>query len=323
MSETDDLRKRLEALNRGPLADGADDLRSRIRRGLAKRRGAAAKARAPQAAPEPIVYRRDLPRRKAPPPRPVPEAGPFVALDEAVQGTEIVGPKGGRVFVVERPLGGPEGAWQGLCESLAGALADRRSGAWAQLTPMGLPDELCPEHLIFLDLETTGLGSTPLFLIGTMVWEGGGPLVRQFFARDYSEERAALAAFLELARERRLLVSFNGKSYDVPFLRARAAANGIACRFDPPHLDLLHVGRRLWKHELPDCRLQTLERHVCGRLRDDDIPGAFIPDAYHEYVRTGNAARMATVLEHNFLDLVTLAEILVHMPGGQSSDSGR
>ncbi|MHC5033463.1 MAG: ribonuclease H-like domain-containing protein, partial [Planctomycetota bacterium] len=168
--------------------------------------------------------------------------------------------------------------------------------------------------LIFLDLEATGLAGTPLFLVGTMVWEDEGFVVRQYFARDYSEERAVISLFLGVVARKRLLVSFNGKSFDLPYVRVRAAANGLPFEVNLAHFDLLHECRRVWRHALPDCRLQTLESHICGRHRHSDIPGAEIPDAYHEFVRTGNAAEIVEILDHNLLDLATLADLMVRLP---------
>jgi uncharacterized protein YprB with RNaseH-like and TPR domain len=327
MSKSDDLRKRLEALNRGPLAprgDGpgdAEELRGGMRKGLRGRRSPPGddRSKPPPAAgkpsPAPIVFRRDLPRYE-PAGSPVLSAiGPHVSLDEAAGGGEAVAPDGSRAYLVDRPVAEQDGPAAKLCQALADAVSRSASGLWAQVGRMVAPGELRVEDLIFLDLETTGLGSSPLFLIGAMVWDAGGLLARQYFARDYSEERAAVGCFMRLAEGRKLLVSFNGKSFDLPFLRMRAAANGLVCGFDPAHLDLLHAARRVWRHRVPDCRLQTLERLVCGRTRADDIPGHLIPDAYHEYVRTGNAARMVNVLEHNFLDLLTLVDLLVRLPG--------
>jgi uncharacterized protein YprB with RNaseH-like and TPR domain len=69
-------------------------------------------------------------------------------------------------------------------EALAGTGALHESGV------------LRPEELLFFDLETTGLSSSPLFLIGTMTWEGPGLVIRQYFARDYSQERAVVSLFL-------------------------------------------------------------------------------------------------------------------------------
>ena len=173
---------------------------------------------------------------------------------------------------------------------------------------------LLPADFIFMDIETTGLSGSPLFLVGVMIWENGGFEVRQFLARDYAEEGAVIASFIEACSDTRLLVTFNGKTFDLPFIRARAAVNKLSFDLDLAHLDLLQVGRRVWGRSLPNCKLQTLERFVCGRTRVGDIPGSEIPDAYHEYVRTRNARQIVDVLKHNVLDLVTLADLMTRFP---------
>jgi uncharacterized protein len=87
----------------------------------------------------------------------------------------------------------------------------------------------------------------------------------------------------------------------------------VRCHLPHPHLDLLGESRRAWGRRLPNCKLQTLEHRICGRLREDDIPGHLIPEAYHEYVRTGDARQMLGVLHHNLLDLVTMADLLARL----------
>jgi uncharacterized protein YprB with RNaseH-like and TPR domain len=136
--------------------------------------------------------------------------------------------------------------------------------------------------------------------------------VRQFLARNYAEESAVIASFGETLAACRALVTFNGKSFDVPYIRTRAVANGVPFSCGLGHVDLLHVARRTWRSVLPNCKLQTLETMVCGHQpRYGDIPGSEIGDAYHAFVRTGNAWQIAQILKHNMLDLVTLAEILM------------
>ncbi len=173
------------------------------------------------------------------------------------------------------------------------------------------------QDLLFVDIETTGLSSaSPLFLVGALSMEDARstPRLDLFLARDYPEEEALLAAFHELARGRSL-VTFNGKSFDWPYIEGRSRAHRL--RFEPPprHFDLLHHARRMWKHQLPNCKLQTLELHLCNRTRLDDVPGSQIPRVYHEFARRyssgdGGAHLMAPVLHHNALDILTMAEIL-------------
>jgi uncharacterized protein YprB with RNaseH-like and TPR domain len=309
-----DLRKRLDELNREPLPErDASDLDvEQIRRRIRKMR-----QEAPEIGPEAIQYRRDLPRDRDRSGA-TELTGPSVSLEQAAPGREVAAPSGGRAYLIETPLAdcGPD--WAGLSEGFRRGLCRSDSDARRRVHVACGMGEVAPEDVVFLDLETTGLAGTPLFLIGTMVWQDGGLVVRQCFARNYAEERAVISLFLRDAARRRLLISFNGKSFDVPYVRVRAVTNGLPFSLGLAHLDLLHECRRAWRRRLPDCRLQTLEHHICGRLRSADIPGSEIPDAYHAFVRTGNAVQMADVLEHNRLDLATLADLLLRLPGPSS-----
>jgi len=107
-----------------------------------------------------------------------------------------------------------------------------------------------------------------------------------------------------------MLVTFNGKSYDAPFLRDRARVHGVSIALPERHLDLLHAARRRWREILPDCRLQTLELRVCRRRRSGDVPGEEVPGLYHDFVRRGDPYRLIPVFHHNMLDVITMAEIL-------------
>jgi uncharacterized protein YprB with RNaseH-like and TPR domain len=194
---------------------------------------------------------------------------------------------------------------------------ERRRAHWGRLDPAspGFPElELLSaiglDRALFLDLETGGLTSSPVFLAGTMHWNGVDFVIRQYFARHYGEEAALLRAVHEMAQEFEALVTFNGKSYDAPFLMNRSALHGVRMRLPLVHIDLLHLSRRRWKHELRDCRLQTLEWHVCRRRRSGDVPGEEVPGLYHDYVKRGDPWRLVPVFHHNMLDVITMAEIL-------------
>ncbi len=172
---------------------------------------------------------------------------------------------------------------------------------------------------LFFDLETLGFLGHPVFLIGIMrprrregTWE-----VVQFLARDYTEEEAILGAFAREASRLHRWVSFNGKSFDLPFLRRRAAFYGIRLPEAREHLDLLHAARRVYREILPDCRLQTLEARIFGQYRVRDLPGGEIPAAYHAFVRGEDPEAMGRILLHNRTDLHTLARLMAHLEGEQ------
>ena len=262
----------------------------------------------------PVVFRRELPRSRRPVPGPEPAAGSGgLRLEEAVPGEQFDGPQGGRAYLIRTSLAELAGS-DALDQAFARALEQPDWPLRTWLVQRGLEPGPAPDTVVFLDLETAGLGSAPLFLIGALVWSVQGLHAEQYLARDYAEEQAAIARFLADHRHRALLVTFNGKSFDYPFLRARAAATGVAFGWHPGHLDLLHASRRAWGRLLPDCRLQTLERYVCRRARSSDIGGELIPAAYHAFVRTGDATEMVEIIRHNLLDLATLAELMTRFP---------
>lgn len=177
------------------------------------------------------------------------------------------------------------------------------SGGAAPLSP--------PAEWAFLDTETTGLAGgtgTCAFLVGVGRITAEGFRVRQFFMRDYSEEASLLDAVARHLAPFRVLITYNGRSFDQPLLETRYRLN----RSRPPfgtleHLDLLHGARRLWKLRYESCRLVDLETQVLGFEREGDVPGALIPYLYFEYLRTHRAARLLPVFHHNATDILTLA----------------
>lgn len=170
-----------------------------------------------------------------------------------------------------------------------------------------------PKRALVIDIETGGFSGTPVFLIGVVPLGAWPPRAYQWLARDYPEEEAILERLATFARRRTHWVSFNGKSFDVPFLADRAVVNRVSLDSPTVHVDLLHAARRRWRDQLADCRLQTLESEILGRRRVGDVSGADIPDLFHHFVRTGNAAPLAPVLEHNRLDLLTSTELLLQL----------
>jgi len=174
------------------------------------------------------------------------------------------------------------------------------------------------ERICYLDIETTGLRMSPLFLIGLMYTSGGSLVVDQLFARDYSEEEAVLGFLAECMPRFDILVTFNGISFDVPYIQERITVHRLSFAAPPVHIDLLPLARSVVGTRTPNHRLQTLETHFCKRKRVGDIDGADIPAAYHEFVRTGDAKDMANIIHHNRLDLVTMLQLVTVFLSGES-----
>ena len=185
------------------------------------------------------------------------------------------------------------------------------SSAFHLLTPNAPAEAADPKQWLFLDTETTGLsggtGTYP-FLIGLAWWEGNELKIEQLFMREYSEERSMLDAVAERLKERPVLVTFNGKSFDWPLLETRFRMTRTIA--PPPvraHLDFLHPARNLWRLRLGSVKLSQLERHVLGWDRGEDMSSGDIPRIYLEFVREGNAELLVPVFLHNQMDLRGLA----------------
>jgi uncharacterized protein YprB with RNaseH-like and TPR domain len=163
--------------------------------------------------------------------------------------------------------------------------------------------------ILFLDTETTGLaggtGTIP-FLVGVSWWEKAALTTRQYFLPDPGQETAMLRELARLASGFRVVVTFNGASFDLPLLRTRARLSRLADPLaDLLVWDLLVPARRLFGNRLPDCRQQTLEREICGLGRDSgDIDGSRIPQVWFDFLATGRAGLLPRVLTHNHRDMV-------------------
>jgi uncharacterized protein len=165
---------------------------------------------------------------------------------------------------------------------------------------------------IFLDTETTGLAGgtgTYVFLVGLATWTTARTLtVTQYFLGDLGAEAAFLHAVREAVAEARELVTFNGRTFDLPLLETRyLLARASWWGAELPHQDLYPVARALWRGRAVDCRLSTLEGTLLGLDRGDDLPGALVPQVYFRYLRTRDPGPLPRIFRHNRWDLVALA----------------
>src|SRR5450432_2077721 len=111
-----------------------------------------------------------------------------------------------------------------------------------------------PRRALYFDTETTGLGGGAgvlAFLVGLAWFDDELRLhAEQFLLRSPAEEQPLLEALAERVERADLLVSYNGKAFDLPLLNGRMVMNRRPKLPDRAHLDLLHVARRLHKTRL-------------------------------------------------------------------------
>jgi uncharacterized protein YprB with RNaseH-like and TPR domain len=293
----DDLRRRLELLNRGPMPVGAT---------------------AAVASP-------GSPHRARPGPKPIVPADSHAAKSTPglMRSGEVVATTSGEHLRIRMPI---EPFWPGGAQLAAGRIEHLQhlaATAEQAIEPNVVRNPefaaliaALPDRVLLLDLETCGLAGAALFLVGLLRQIDGVAMVELLVARNYAEEQAILETLWQTVEGHNVLVTFNGKSFDWPMVLDRSTRYRLAGHRDAApllHVDLLHHARRRWKKQLPDCRLQTLEQYVCRRRRTGDIPGHRIPAAYADFVRTGFEREMDAILYHNAVDLVTLFDLTLRL----------
>ena len=232
------------------------------------------------------------------------------AIDQIIKGTWIES-RGERVFIVKEsyPFGSVHGNVIFEKELQFGSIAQ----FWGidQLETMKLKD------FLFFDTETSGLSlgaGTIIFLFGCCYFSENGLEVLQFFLEDPASELIFLHID-ELIHSHKCLVSYNGKSFDLPMLRTRMVLNRLPnVNLAKPHLDLLHFSRSLWKLRLESRRLSDIEKDILSFQRsEDEVPGWLVPQLYQDYLSTGDASPLEGVFYHNKNDVVSLAALFSHV----------
>lgn len=174
------------------------------------------------------------------------------------------------------------------------------------------------KDFIFLDTETSGLSGgtgTYAFEVGVGRFTEDGFKLAQFFMRHPGEESALLAGLTAFMNGMKAVVTYNGKSFDIPLLNTRYALMGMNNPFtDIDHFDLLPLARRLWRIRLESRTLGNVEQQILGVQRgEEEVPGYLIPEMYFEYLKTQDARPMAGIFYHNAIDILSLAGLFSHM----------
>lgn len=177
--------------------------------------------------------------------------------------------------------------------------------------------EFDPRTAVFVDTETTGLmggTGTVAFLVGVGYFVDDVFRLDQCFMRDYDDEEGMLNYLDTLFKKADTLVSFNGKSFDLPLLRTRFITNRIPFRLESTmHFDLVHASRRFWKKRLKDCSLGNIEKEIMGIQRVGDVPGYEIPAIWLDYLHSRDARKLKGVFYHHQMDILSLATLTGHL----------
>ncbi|TDT60962.1 ribonuclease H-like domain-containing protein [Fonticella tunisiensis] len=179
-----------------------------------------------------------------------------------------------------------------------------------------IPDNLKPHienrKIIYFDIETTGLNPefSKIILLGASYVENNKYIVEQFFADRLDEEELILKDFIKVLERFDMVVTYNGKNFDVPFVNKRIEKYSIGYSIMHEHLDLIcHIRPNKQILGLTSCSLKSVEKYLNIR-RNDTIDGGESINLYYQYLRTGDSTIKEKILLHNFEDVYNLPDIV-------------
>ncbi len=179
--------------------------------------------------------------------------------------------------------------------------------------PEILEKYISKEDIIVFDIETTGLSHKyhKCILIGFITYEDNSFFVHQIFCDSSLEESQLLNSFINITKDTSIFITYNGDSFDIPFLNSRLNNNKINHSiFKEQNFDLLRLIRSQNDLlNLPNLKLKTLEKHL-GINREDTISGKESMDLYRHYEKMGDESAKRKILLHNKEDIIYLLKCI-------------
>ncbi len=178
-----------------------------------------------------------------------------------------------------------------------------------------LKDDFC-----FLDIETTGFSrkNDQVVIIGLLFREGGKYTLRQYFLEDSLQEKKLLKQFISDLSDFQLMVTYNGLSFDYPFIQERAKFHQLPLRLSNlRHIDLYkHIQGNKGSLPIENYQLKTVEK-LLGIHREDVISGGDSVNLYYKYLQNRDRNLREQILLHNYEDILYLpmiTEIFTYIP---------
>jgi uncharacterized protein YprB with RNaseH-like and TPR domain len=169
---------------------------------------------------------------------------------------------------------------------------------FSDLLPSNQQWRYFPEFMdssVYLDIETTGLESWGNIITTIALYDGASIY--------YYINGQNLNDFPNDIRKYKVIVTYNGKTFDVPFIERY-----FSIKLDHAHIDLRYILASLgYRGGLKSCETQM------GINRGDlkDIDGFFAVLLWHNYKRTGNQKALETLLAYNIQDVLTLENLMM------------
>jgi len=171
------------------------------------------------------------------------------------------------------------------------------------------------ESICFMDIETTGLNknSSFIYLLGMLYFDPNNShwCITQYFIDSIDKEKILLSSFNDFVKRFKTIITFNGESFDIPFIKYRTNIYKIKNSLDS--LSSFDIFRKVKEENsylsLKNYKLKTMEESL-GIYRDDKISGKECIDLYYKYRKNKKKSLLDMILKHNHDDLYYLMDVL-------------
>lgn len=173
-------------------------------------------------------------------------------------------------------------------------------------------DEIYKESL-FIDIETTGLSKiySDIISITLLVYKDDKFRIYQIFCQYKSDQPQTLKYLKDLMKSKKYIITYNGNSFDIPFLAEKSKQFGTGLDFESlTKIDLYLLMKKLkYKINIVDLKLKTVEEYFCIE-RNDTIGGMDVVTLYEAYKLEPRKEFSDLILLHNYEDVNNLPLVM-------------
>ncbi|MCR2045554.1 ribonuclease H-like domain-containing protein [Anaerosalibacter massiliensis] len=165
----------------------------------------------------------------------------------------------------------------------------------------------------FLDIETTGFSRAydTVYLVGLLIYNNGKYTLKQYFLNSSEKEDCILKTLIEDIENSVHVVTFNGDTFDIPFLNSKYKKYDI--KYQIPKNKSIDIYRTIRNNKellpLKSFKLKSIEKFL-GIYREDTISGKDCIDLYYDYLKSNDLEKRKLILKHNYDDLYYLPFVL-------------
>lgn len=169
------------------------------------------------------------------------------------------------------------------------------------------------KEAFFFDIETSGLShkNCSIISITTLFYENNTYKIYQLFLEHIIDEKEMLQYFKELIKHKKYAVTYNGNTFDIPFITNKSLKLGVELNFDEYikidlYNDLRHIKNKI---AISDLKLKTVEEFF-NIKRNDTISGQDVVVLYEAYKIEPRKEFVSLILQHNYEDVYNLPVLL-------------